>query len=76
VEEINPPTRAELTNRPLLELLQQQNEHLQQQNEHLQKLMEVKERKVEEDSSNKFKRFASHNSLVYDGTPDPKAFED
>jgi len=23
-----------------------------------------------------FKRFSSHNSLIYDGIPDPKAFED
>jgi len=32
--------------------------------------------KVEEDNSYMFKRFVSHNPLVYDGTPDPKAFED
>ena len=38
--------------------------------------MEVKERKVEEDNSYMFKRFASHNSPVYDDTSDPKAFED
>ena len=38
--------------------------------------MEVKEKKVEEDNSYMFKRFASHNPPVYDGTLDPKAFED
>ena len=37
--------------------------------------MEVRERKAEEDNSYMFKRFASHNPLIYDGTPDPKAFE-
>ena len=38
--------------------------------------MEVKEKKVKEDNSYTFKRFARHNSPVYDVTPDPKAFED
>ena len=76
VEETNPPTTAELTDILLLGLLQKQGEQLHRQNEYLQKLMEVKERKVEEDNSYMSKRFASHNPPVYDGTPDPKAFED
>ena len=38
--------------------------------------MEVKEKKVKEDNSYMFKRFTSHNPPIYDGTPDPKAFED
>ena len=35
VEETNPPTRVELTNLLLLELLQKQGKQLQRQNEHL-----------------------------------------
>jgi len=31
--------------------------------------------KIEKDNSYMFKRFTSHNSSVYDGTSDPKAFE-
>ena len=38
--------------------------------------MEAKERKVEKDNSYMFKRFVSHNPPIYDGTPDPKTFED
>jgi len=38
--------------------------------------MEVKERKLEEDNLYMFKRFMSHNPPIYDGIPDPKAFED
>ena len=37
--------------------------------------MEAKEMKIEKDNSCMFKRFTSHNSSVYDGTSDPKAFE-
>jgi len=59
-----------------LELLQKQGEELRLQNEQLQKLMEVREKRTEEDDSCMFKRFASHQSSIYDGTPDPKTFED
>jgi len=76
VVEIKPPTGAELTNLLLLELLQKQGEQLQHQKQHLQKLMDIKERKIEEDNSYMFKRFASHNPPVYDGTLDPQTFED
>jgi len=38
--------------------------------------MEVKERKIKDDNSYMFKRFASQNPPIYDRTPDPKAFED
>jgi len=38
--------------------------------------MEVRENKVEEDNSYMFKRFASYNPPIYDGTLDPKIFED
>ena len=38
--------------------------------------MDVKEKRAEEDNSYMFKCFASHHPLVYDGTPDPKTFED
>jgi len=37
--------------------------------------MEVREKRAEEDNSYMFKRFMSHHSPVYDGTPDPKTFE-
>ena len=33
-------------------------------NEHLQKLMEAKEKRITEDNSYMFKRFASHNPLI------------
>ena len=38
--------------------------------------MEDKEKKIKEDNSYMFKSFASHNSPVYNGTPDPKTFKD
>jgi len=38
--------------------------------------MEAKEKKVKEDNSYMFKRFTCQNPPVYDGTPNPKAFED
>ena len=38
--------------------------------------MEVWEERVEEDNSNMFKRLASYHPPIYDGTPDPKTFED
>ena len=38
--------------------------------------MEAKEKKIEEDNSYMFKRFANHNPPTSDGTPDPKAFKD
>jgi len=62
----------------LLELLQKQGEQLELHNEQLQKLMEVREKRVKEDNSYMFKRFASHQPpwKNYDGTPDPKTFED
>ena len=75
VDETNPPTRAELTNLLLLEMLQKQGEQLRLQNEQLQKLMEVREKRGEEDNSYTFKRFMNHHPPIYDGTPDPKAFE-
>jgi len=37
--------------------------------------MEVREKKAEEDNSYMFKRFASHNPPIYDGTLDPKTFK-
>ena len=43
--------------------------------EQLQKLIEVKEKRVEEDNSYMFKRFASHNPSIYDDTANPKTFE-
>ena len=46
------------------------------QNEQLQRLTEVQEKRVEEDNSYMFKRFASHHPPIYDGTPDPKTFKD
>ena len=76
VEETNPPTRADLTNLLLLELLQKQGEQLQLQNEQLQKLMEVRKRRNEGDNSYIFKRLASHNSPIYNGIPDSKTFKD
>jgi len=36
----------------------------------------AKAKKIEEDNSYMFKRLTSHNPLVYDSTPNPKAFED
>jgi len=39
-------------------------------------MVEAKEKKTEEDNSHMFKRFASHNPLVYDDASHPKAFED
>jgi len=75
VDKANPPTGAELTNLLLLELLQKQGGQLQCQNEYLQKLTEAKDRKVEDDNSYMFKRFASHNPPMYGGTPDPKTFK-
>ena len=38
--------------------------------------MEVKGKRAEEDNSHMFKRFSSHHPPVYNGTPDPKTFED
>ena len=38
--------------------------------------MEVREKRVKEDNSYMFKRFASHHPAIYDGTPNPKTFED
>ena len=38
--------------------------------------MKVREKKIKEDNSYMFKRFASHHPHVYGGTPDPKTFED
>ena len=37
--------------------------------------MEVPEKRVEEDNSYMFNRFASHHPPIYDGTPNPKIFE-
>ena len=38
--------------------------------------MEAKEKKIEEDNSYMFKKFASHNMPIYNVTYDPEAFED
>ena len=38
--------------------------------------MEARERKLEEDNFYMFKRFASNNPPIYDGTTDPNTFED
>ena len=38
--------------------------------------MEAREKRVEEDNSNMFKRFATHHQPIYNGTPDTKNFED
>ena len=38
--------------------------------------MTSKEKKIKKDNSYMFKRFASHNPPIYDGAPNPKAFED
>ena len=38
--------------------------------------MEAKEKKLKEDNPHMFKRLASHNPSIYDGAPNPKAFED
>ena len=38
--------------------------------------MEVKEKRIEVDNSYLFKMFTSHNSLIYDGNPDLKPFQD
>jgi len=54
VEETNPSTGAEITNLPLLQLLQKQREQLRQQKEHLQRLMQAKEKKNEDDNSYMF----------------------
>ena len=72
----NPPTDAKLINLLLLEMLQKQGEQLRLQNEQIQRLMEVREKRVEEDNSYMFKRFASHHLPIYNDTPDPKTFED
>ena len=37
--------------------------------------MEVREKRVEENNSNMFRRLASHNPPIYNGTLDPKTFE-
>jgi len=76
VDETNLPTGAELTNLLLLEMLQKQGEQLRLQHEQLQRLMHAREKRVEEDNSYMFKRFASHPSPTYDGTPDLTIFED
>jgi len=73
IDETNPLTGAELTNLLLLEMLQKQGEQLRLQNKKIQRLMEVKEKRAEEDNSYMFKQF---HPPVYDGTPDPKTFED
>jgi len=39
-------------------------------------LIEVREKRVKEDNSYMFKRLMTHNSPIYDGTPDHKTFED
>ena len=77
VDETNPPTGAELTKLLLLEMLQKQGEQLRLQNEQSQRLMEVREKGVQEDNFYMLKRrFASHQLPIYDGTLDPKTFED
>jgi len=76
VDKTNPSTGAELTNLLLLELLRKQGEQLRLQNKQLQKLMEIREKRVEEDNSYMFKRIASHHPPIYDGTPNPKTLED
>ena len=38
--------------------------------------MEVQDKWVKEDNSYIFKRFVSHHPPIYDGSPDPKTFED
>ena len=76
IGQTNPPSGAELTNLLLLEMLQKQGEQLRLQNEQIQRFMDVKEKKVEEDNLYMFKCFASHHPPVYDGTPNPKTFED
>jgi len=37
--------------------------------------VKVIEKKVEEENFYMFKRFASHNPPIYDGTPNPKALD-
>jgi len=74
-DETNPPAGTELTNL-LLEWLQKQGEQVRLQNEQQEKLMEVWGKRDEEDNSYRFKILASHHPPVYDGTPDPKTFED
>jgi len=76
VDKTNPPTRDELTNLLLLEMLQKQGEQMRLQNGQLQRLMEAWEKRVDEDNSYMLKRFASHHPLIYDGASDPKTFED
>jgi len=76
IDETNPPSGAELTNLLLLEMLQKQGEQLRLQNEQIQILMDVKEKRAEEDNLYMFKRFTSHHPPIYNGTPDPKTFED
>jgi len=39
-------------------------------------MAKVKERKTGEDNSYMFKRLASHNPSAYEGTINPKVFED
>jgi len=76
ISETNPPSGVELTNLLLLEMLQKQGEQLRPQKEQIQRLMDVKEKRAEEDNSYMFKRFAGHHPPVYDGTPDPKTFNE
>jgi len=76
IDETNSQMGAELTNLLLLKMLQKQEEQLRLQNKRIQRLMEVREKGVEEDNSYIFNRFARHHPPVYDGTPDPKTFED
>jgi len=39
-------------------------------------MIEAREKAPMEDNSHVFKKLANHNLLTYDGTPNPKAFED
>jgi len=76
IDETNSYTGAEVTNLLQLEMLQKVGEQLRLQNEQIQRLIEVKEKRADKDNSYMFKRFTSHHPPVYDGTHDPKAFED
>jgi len=49
---------------------------LRLRNEQIQRLIEAQEKRIEEDNSYMLKIFASYHPPVYDGTLNPKTFED
>ena len=63
------PTRADLTNLLLIELLEKQGDQLR-------KLSERNENKDEDDNSSLFNKLTNHHPPTYNGAADPQAFEE